>query len=169
MAADAPIPSLPATNNPSWVAAAMAKRGSAQPFPLLLLLLAVRSHSVDAQINVIPSYPDSGNYNLVRLTCKDDFNDPVDADFVANGSLVTPDSTLVSVQETESSYIQFVFTQSQESFFLCRAPNGGQESEPIALAGILHSTGPFYLLFTPLVCSESIIIFISTNVGVLNG
>ena len=132
----------------------MAERGSSQRFPLLLLLLAV--HSVDAQINVIPSYPESGNYNLVRLTCNNDFNDPVDAGFVANGSLVTPDSTLVSVQETESSYIQFVFTQSQESFFLCRATNGGQESEPIALGGTLHSTGPFYLLFTLLVCSESI-------------
>lgn len=115
---------------------------------LPLLLLALHFHIV-ISVKLQVSYPQTGNYSYVRLTCTDDFNEPLDGDFLVDGTVIESGTTLITLTQLESSFIVFTFTQSQEGFFSCRALAGG-ESTATALAGELTS-------FTHYVCQPLLV------------
>ena len=116
---------------------------------LPLLLLALHSHIV-ASVKLQVSYPQAENYSYVRLTCTDDFNDPLDGVFLVDGTVIESDTTLITLTQQESDSIEFTFTQSQEGFFWCRALDDGVESPSTGLAGELTS-------FTQYVCQPLLV------------
>ena len=115
--------------------------GGGVRYALLLMvgILLSSTHRVSSEPpRLSVSYPEEAqaNYGLVRLSCTDDFGDPQPqtASFRVNDSLIDPDTTLVTVRESESYYIVFTFTQSQEGLFSCETSAAGS-SEEVGLAG----------------------------------
>ena len=115
----------------------MAENGGALLLMVGILLSSTQLVSSDPP-HLDVSYPQEpqGNYGLVRLSCTNDFEEPLPqpASFRVNDSLIDPDTTLVTVTESGSHYIVFTFTQSQEGLFLCETSAAGS-SEEVGLAG----------------------------------
>ena len=106
-----------------------------------LLLLAVHSHIV-VSLELDVEYPQTGNHSYVRLECTDGFTVVDPADFLVNDMVIRSDSSLVTVTASESSYIEFVFTQSQEGLFSCRSADEDSESIPLAGTYIANMKPP---------------------------
>ena len=81
-----------------------------------------------------------GNYSVVTLSClRNTLGEPLQRDqfpatFLRNGSVITPNSSLVTVTSGGSENISFVFTQEQEGEFSCRTALG-EVSNTVGLAG----------------------------------
>ena len=82
-------------------------------------------------------YPVSGNYSIVRATCRDVSGDKLSsAEFLKNGTVLTsgPESHQVTIiNDTGDGEISFSFTQEQEGVFSCG--KGKNRSAGIGLAG----------------------------------
>jgi hypothetical protein len=108
----------------------------------VLLGCAISAQEDGLGLLLVVSHPekDAMNYSVVRLTCVQDtrFMDQLTTDqrpakFLRNGTVITRDSTLVSVNSTTDVSILFEFAQDQEGEFSCKSEKD-EESAPIGLA-----------------------------------
>ena len=99
------------------------------------LLAPYPSEGNTVQLGV--QYPVSGNYSVVRATCRDVSGDKLSsAEFLKNGTVLTsgPERHQVTISnDTGDGEISFSFTQEQEGVFSCR--KGENVSAGIGLAG----------------------------------
>ena len=100
----------------------------------VICLLAVVC-SVEAQVNLAVVYPEPGNYNLVTLTCNDNFGTRLnDAEFLRRApGQSSPDQLPGSPTNGE---ITITLTQEGEGYFSCRSAS--VPSNEIGLAGKLY-------------------------------
>ena len=100
----------------------------------LICLLAVVC-SGEAQINLAVDYPETGNYNLVTLTCSDNFGSTLnDAEFLRRDP---GQSSLDQLPGSPTNgEITITLTQEEEGYFSCRSAS--VPSNEIGLAGELY-------------------------------
>ena len=85
-----------------------------------------------AQVNLRVDYPEPENYNLVTLTCSDDFGSELnDAEFLRRAP--GQDSP---VQLPGNGEVTITLTQEEEGYFSCRSDS--VPSDEIDLAGKLY-------------------------------
>ena len=96
--------------------------------------------AVKAQVDIAVNYPEQGNYNLVTLTCNDDFGFPLnDAEFLRRAPGQGSDANQLQVSPTNGE-ITITLTQEEEGYFSCSSVSGGGTSiNEIGLAGKLHA------------------------------
>ena len=115
---------------------------------LAFLLVLLDSSARPEAIVVAVEYPTVDNFTVVSLSCLQNlFKDPLEAGqtpatFLRNGSVITPDSLLVTVTREEADSISFVFTQEEEGFFSCRTARGELSGE-VGLAGMILKAHTF--------------------------
>ena len=97
---------------------------------LCILALAPLAFSESGEVLQIQStYPVSGNYSYVELTCLDTSNTTVlGASFQLNG-------TIIVAENVQLGQINFTLTQENEGFFTCSLA-GLLSTNAIGLAGI---------------------------------
>ena len=100
----------------------------------VICLLAVVC-SGEAQVNLAVDYPETGNYNLVTLTCNDNFGTRLnDAEFLRRAP--GQDSPVQLPGSPTNGEITITFTQEEEGYFSCRSAS--VPSDEIGLAGKLY-------------------------------
>ena len=89
--------------------------------------------AVKAQVHLAVDYPEPGNYNLVTLTCNDNFGARLnDAEFLRRAP--GQDSTVELQGFPTNAKITIILTQAEEGYFSCSSVSGDTSSE-IGLAG----------------------------------
>ena len=93
--------------------------------------------AVKAQVHLAVDYPEQGNYNLVTLTCSDNFGFRLDdAEFLRRAP--DQDSPVQLPGSPTNGEITIILTQEEEGYFSCSSVSGGGNSSEIGLAGELH-------------------------------
>ena len=93
--------------------------------------------SGEAMPNIAAEYPDSEDYNMVRLTCSDNFGTRLtDAEFLKRAPGQGSGANQLQVSPTNGE-ITITLSQEEEGYFSCSSDSGGGTSNEIGLAGKL--------------------------------
>lgn len=86
-------------------------------------------------LTVDPEYPETGNYNLVTLSCRDDFGVQLnDAEFLKR---IPGQESPLPLSDSLGSDITITLTPEEEGYFSCRSASENSTSGEIGLAGKL--------------------------------
>ena len=105
----------------------------------LVLLTFLFIACAEVQINLSVDYTEQGNYNTMKLTCRDGlgavWNDAVFLKRVPGqeNSVALSDSTM------NDGEITITLTQAEEGYFSCHNPSGGGTSREVGLAGMYNA------------------------------
>ena len=102
--------------------------------PIFLLVLLFSLPSATSALSLQYSYPTSGDYNRVELTCKETFEAVSGATFYLSRGGTAPQEQIVGEQvEDEDGTILYTLSPANEGSFWCEF--NGETSESVPLAG----------------------------------